>query len=366
MPAWATFAAFVGVFVAVLLFFTRVSRRTLERATVVTDRSEPGISGGTSPGDDTRSTDDSAFTSTVDRTEERGDSDSGVVCDSNDSTEHREGRDQFTRISRSPSQKTPETSDDVANLVQSSTQTRRQIPDTPTVQPGQSADDPEDRPSATQGASATPAETGEPGHEAESESESEPYLTTRELYATVVVSQGLLLVVLGIAVWMTDVPVMALGIDISAIAAETVGIGLVTGIVFSAGNEIAAAAATRVGVTPSTDLREALAPDTTGRWVILLVVVLPVIAVFEEMLFRGALIGALAGGFDISPWILAAGSSVAFGLGHGAQGRTGIVVTGLLGFGLASVFIISGSLTVVVIAHYVVNVLEFGVREAAS
>ena len=328
---------------------------------MVTDRPERGIS----PGDDTRSTDDSGLTPTVERTNERGDSDGGVTCHSDDSIEHREGRHQFTKIGRSPSQKTPETSDDVADPAQSSTQTRSQIPDTPTAQPGQSADDPEDRSSATQGASAPPAETG-PSHEAESEPESEPYLTTSELYANVVVSQGLLLVILGIAVWVTDVPVMALGINTGAITAETVGIGLVTGVALYIGNEIAAAAATRLGVTPSTDLRKALAPDTTGRWVVLLVVVLPLIAVFEEMLFRGALVGALAEGFDISPWILATGSSVAFGLGHGAQGRTGIVVTGLLGFGLASVFIISGSLAVVVVAHYVVNVLEFGVREAAS
>ena len=32
---------------------------------------------------------------------------------------------------------------------------------------------------------------------------------------------------------------------------------------------------------------------------------LPIIAVFEELLFRAALIGVLAAGFDLSPWLLA-------------------------------------------------------------
>jgi membrane protease YdiL (CAAX protease family) len=56
-------------------------------------------------------------------------------------------------------------------------------------------------------------------------------------------------------------------------------------------------------------------------------------------------------------------SSVAFALGHGAQGRVGIVVTGTLGLGLAGLFVVTDSLLAVVIAHYLVNALELGVHE---
>ena len=71
-------------------------------------------------------------------------------------------------------------------------------------------------------------------------------------------------------------------------------------------------------------------------------------------------------GFGVSPWALAVLSSVAFALGHGAQGAAGVAVTGLLGFALAALFVLSGSLLAVVVAHYLVNALEFLVHEGRS
>jgi len=97
-------------------------------------------------------------------------------------------------------------------------------------------------------------------------------------------------------------------------------------------------------------------------WVVLLVVVLPLIAGFEELLFRAAMIGAFSAGFGVSPWLLAVLSSVAFAAGHGAQGRLGILATGVLGFALAAVFVVTESLLVVVVAHYVINAVEFGLE----
>ena len=90
---------------------------------------------------------------------------------------------------------------------------------------------------------------------------------------------------------------------------------------------------------------------------------LPVIAAFEELLFRAALVGGFAAGFGVSPWPLAVLSSAAFAAGHGAQGRLGVAVTGLLGFVLAAAFVLTESLLVVVVAHYVVNAVEFGLAE---
>ena len=70
-----------------------------------------------------------------------------------------------------------------------------------------------------------------------------------------------------------------------------------------------------------------------------------------------------AAGYGVSPWLLAVVASAAFALGHGAQGRVGVVVTGALGFVLAAGYVVSGSLLLVVVAHYVINALEFLVHE---
>jgi membrane protease YdiL (CAAX protease family) len=140
-----------------------------------------------------------------------------------------------------------------------------------------------------------------------------------------------------------------------------VGAGL--GLALYAANEVAATVGDRLGVGADEGLREALAPSSVVGWAVLLLVVLPIIAGFEELLFRGILVGVFAAGFGVSPWLLAVFSSVAFALGHGAQGPAGVIVTGLLGFVLAAAFVLTGSLLVVVVAHYLVNALEFVVHE---
>ena len=192
-------------------------------------------------------------------------------------------------------------------------------------------------------------------------------LSSVALLANVAVTQGLFAVVLVGAVVYTGVPLEALGVEWTAgYVQEGVVLGLAIGIPLYALNELGAATATRLGYDHDETLRESLAPSGAGGWGILLVGVLPVIAVFEELLFRAALIGALAVGFDLSPLLLAVVSSIAFALGHGMQGSVGIVVTGVLGFVLAGAFIATGSLLVVVVAHYVVNALEFVVHEGVG
>ncbi|MCL7416978.1 MAG: CPBP family intramembrane metalloprotease [Halalkalicoccus sp.] len=183
------------------------------------------------------------------------------------------------------------------------------------------------------------------------------------LLANVALSQGVLLGVLLAAAWYTRVPIAALGIttDLTTTAALTLGVGL--GVALYLGSELGAVTADRLGFEYDEGLRGLLAPDSMGGWGVLLGIVLPVIAVFEEFLFRAALIGAVAAGYGVSPWLLAALSSILFALGHGAQGNTGIAVTGLLGFALAAAFVLTESLLVVVLAHYLVNALEFVVHE---
>ncbi|MFC7215242.1 CPBP family intramembrane glutamic endopeptidase [Saliphagus sp. GCM10025334] len=210
-----------------------------------------------------------------------------------------------------------------------------------------------------------PHQPTEPRETTRSETEADPRdVSTKALLANVALSQGLFAaILLGAAVY-TAIPLEALGIELDASYLRSgLLVGAVAGVVLYAANEVGAALATRLGVDHDEALRGLLAPDDVRGWVVLLVAVLPVVAFFEEFLFRAALIGALAAGFDVPIWLLAAGSSVAFAIGHGMQGPAGIVVTGLLGFVLAALFIVTGSLLAVVVAHYLVNALEFVVHE---
>ena len=188
-------------------------------------------------------------------------------------------------------------------------------------------------------------------------------LSPAALLANVALTQGLFGGVLAAAAWFFQVPGVALGLSggrVEGIAA--VGVGLAFGAVLWVGNELAGALADAAGAAYDEGLRRALAPTDARGWAVLLGGVLPVIALVEEFLFRAAAVGA-ASSLTGGAWALAAVSSLAFALGHGAQGRAGVAVTGALGFVLAAGFILSGSFLVVVVAHYVVNALEFLVHE---
>jgi membrane protease YdiL (CAAX protease family) len=186
-------------------------------------------------------------------------------------------------------------------------------------------------------------------------------LSTTALLVNVAVSQGLFASLLVVGIWVASVPASALGLTADAVSLAA-GVGL--GLGLHAVNTLGSRVIERFGLGDVSALREAMAPDSTRGWAALLLVVLPLVAGFEELLFRGVLIGAFATGFGVSPWLLVALSSVAFALGHGAQGRIGILVTGALGFVLGVAFVLSGSLVTVVVAHYLVNALEFVVNES--
>lgn len=183
-----------------------------------------------------------------------------------------------------------------------------------------------------------------------------------ELLANVALTQGLLGSLLVVGAWYTQIPLSAFGLA-PVFDSSLFAFGVTFGVALYAANELAAAAADSVGFEHSDELRELLAPSSAGGWLLLLGVVLPVIALFEEFLFRAALIGALTAGFGVSPWLLAVLSTVLFALGHGMQGPGGIVVTGVLGFVLAAAFVLTGSFLVVAVAHYLVNAFEFIVHE---
>ncbi|WP_458189176.1 CPBP family intramembrane glutamic endopeptidase [Haladaptatus sp. NG-WS-4] len=219
--------------------------------------------------------------------------------------------------------------------------------------------EPSERGATRQAATSEPAtEPTEPGSSAPEKPK--PELTSRTLLLNVALSQGLFGAVLVGAALVAAIPPRALGVGAVTLAELGWGVGL--GVALFAANELGQYAADALDVDYEDGLRELLTPRTGRGWVVLLVVVLPVIAGFEELLFRAALVGALEAGYGISPWFLAVGSTVAFAVGHGAQGPGGILVTGALGGVLAAAFVLSGSLVVVVVAHYLVNALEFVVH----
>ena len=235
-------------------------------------------------------------------------------------------------------------------------QTNGSTPDTPSVEP------------------TTDTELGEthiaddefiPPAKRQPEPEQELVLTPLMMQANVAVTQGIVAVLVIAAAWYFEIPAAAFGIVAEPLSTGWPAIvgGLAFGLVLWVGNEGATRVADVIGASYDERVRELLAPESKSGWLLLFGVVLPLIAISEELLFRAALIGVPAAGFDISPWLLAVGSSAAFALGHGAQGRVGIVVTGLLGFVLAAGYIVTGSLLLVVIAHYVINALEFFTHE---
>ncbi|MFD1644738.1 CPBP family intramembrane glutamic endopeptidase [Haloarchaeobius litoreus] len=188
-------------------------------------------------------------------------------------------------------------------------------------------------------------------------------MTTGMLLANVAITQGLFLVaILGAAV-LTGVPATAMGLSPAAFGPAPVLAGVGLGVGLYVANEVGAAVAEGAGFEYDERLRSVLAPESAAGWAALLGLVLPLVAVFEEVLFRAAMVGVLAAGFGVSPWLLAVGSSLLFAAGHGLQGPAGVVVTGALGFVLAAAFVLTGSLVTVVVAHYLVNALEFGVHE---
>ncbi|WP_232687372.1 CPBP family intramembrane glutamic endopeptidase [Halobacterium zhouii] len=187
-------------------------------------------------------------------------------------------------------------------------------------------------------------------------------MTTGELLANVVVTQGGFGVLVVAAVWLTRIPLDALGVTTATSTVAVAGAGLTIGVVLYAANEGFARVLDAAGLGYDEAMRDALSPDSLGGWAALLAVALPLVAGFEELLFRGALVGALSVGFGVSPWLLAAVSSVAFGLAHSAQGGVGVLLATLLGFALAAVFVLTDSLLAVILAHYVVNALEFAVH----
>lgn len=99
----------------------------------------------------------------------------------------------------------------------------------------------------------------------------------------------------------------------------------------------------------------ALLPRTAGERRLFTVVGLTA-GICEEWLYRGfflAVVAAVAGGPPA--WVLVLVAAVAFGLAHAYQGRSGIVLTGVLGGVMAALYVGTGSLLLPVLLHAAID-----------
>jgi hypothetical protein len=124
--------------------------------------------------------------------------------------------------------------------------------------------------------------------------ETEPSMPSGLVLVNVALSQGLFGFVLLVGAWYTEVPLAALGLGPTPLStglpAVAWGVGL--GVALAGANALGSTVAERLGYAPATELRELLAPETPRGWVLLLGGALPMVAVFEEFLFRATLVGA--------------------------------------------------------------------------
>ncbi|QOS10939.1 Abi/CAAX domain protein [Haloferax gibbonsii] len=343
MTDWAAFAGFTGLVLAVLLSLAHLSRGVPHAEGTGSD----ALDAPAAPGDGASDSDSRATAA----------GDSVSTAAESDETDHSAELDTVSLASFSVD------STDASPRPESSTPAEGDVADDDhaDVDAGPESDS-EPESDADSDRATPPGVTAAPVSAVSERSGSAEDLPPHLLLANVALSQAFLGGFLGLGAWYAGVPAAALGLSAADLPTQlAVGAGL--GLALYGANRVGSTVSERFGVAPDEAVRESLTPRTTAGWVFLFAVALPLIAGFEELLFRGALVGAVAAGFDVSPWLMAAVSSAAFGAGHGAQGRLGIIVTGLLGFVLAAAFVLTESLLVVVVAHYLVNALEFAGHE---
>jgi membrane protease YdiL (CAAX protease family) len=101
---------------------------------------------------------------------------------------------------------------------------------------------------------------------------------------------------------------------------------------------------------PSTPLPSFLATKGVGELVLAVILVI-IIAVVEETIFRGYLILRFKALVD-SPILLALISAVIFSLGHGYEGTAGVITVGFMGFIFALIYLWRQSLVAPIVMHF--------------
>lgn len=108
-----------------------------------------------------------------------------------------------------------------------------------------------------------------------------------------------------------------------------------------------------LGLPPPVPPPAAMIPEGAGQWG-LAALLLVIVAVTEETLFRGFLITRLRALSGSTAFALAL-SSLIFAMGHGYQGRTGVVAVAALGLFYGALFLWRGSLVAPTTMHLLQN-----------
>lgn len=88
--------------------------------------------------------------------------------------------------------------------------------------------------------------------------------------------------------------------------------------------------------------------------------------VTEEFIFRGVLLYTISLWIDVSSPMLAFIGGVLFGLAHAYQGIRGVLVTGLVGWGLGYLYLAMGILWPVMILHALLDLIAGPIHVAGS
>jgi uncharacterized protein len=105
---------------------------------------------------------------------------------------------------------------------------------------------------------------------------------------------------------------------------------------------------------PSTPMPAFLNVKGPGE-IVLAFILVSVVAVAEETIFRGYLLLRFQKGLRLAPFTAAFLSAVVFSLGHGYEGTAGVVTVGFIGLAFALVYQWRGSLVAPMIMHFLVD-----------
>lgn len=148
-------------------------------------------------------------------------------------------------------------------------------------------------------------------------------------------------------------PIAAIGWVRRNIGRDTL-IGLALSVPLFIGAQVLEAVLRAAGLSSPSSV-PGLAASGTGEVILALVLVL-VVAVAEETIFRGYLILRFANVLRSRLWAVIA-SSVIFAIGHGYEGEAAVVTIGLTGFVFAMVYVWRRSIVAPVVMHLVFNLV---------
>lgn len=159
--------------------------------------------------------------------------------------------------------------------------------------------------------------------------------------------------------FVTDLPLVALGVGDWTVTDLRVGVGL--GLALLGVTLLLQVGLDRLDLPDDrtwTAVRDLSTPTSAPEWALHAIGVQPVLAVGLELLFRGAVMGGPAAAWGLPAGVLVGLSAGAQGLYSCWLGPRALIVTVPMATGLAVGFVATGSLLVPIVAHLVVNLAE--------